>query len=243
MEPAPVRPKRIYFVRAHPQLAPGRFVARWREHGRLAMHFMALQGWRNVIRYVHCDALRPPDLPGLDPGWDGMGIVVFRDPPARREHLSFAAARQALEADEDAAFAARVNRSGLVAREQLLREGSPDGFKLVRVFRRPAGMDEAAFERQWRGQHVPRIQAAAAGALVRHVANWPLPPENGSAWGLDCAVIEELWFATTGDAARSLEAEQQALRRATGPGQPELQFAILTRETVLYEGPELAQAV
>jgi hypothetical protein len=231
-----MRPKRIYFVRRHPGIARENFTARWREHGRLAMHFMAQQGWRNVVRYVHCDSVDAPEVPGLSGEWDGMGIVLFRDAEARREHVAFAAARQALEADEDLAFAQRVNRSGLVALEQVLREGPcDDGFKLARVFSKPADLGEAAFQSAWGNEHVPRLHDAAGATLLRHVANWPLPPENGSAWGLECAVVEELWFASTADVAHTLQAEQDASPGTAAHSRLHPRFALLTRETVLYE--------
>ena len=89
---------------------------RRRRHGKLAMHFMAAQHWENVLRYVHCDAVRDTALAGIDEQWDGMGILLFRDSAARRRHIGVPEARAALEADEDATFAERVSRNGLVAR-------------------------------------------------------------------------------------------------------------------------------
>lgn len=226
------RPKRIYFVRPHPSLAAGRFTERWREHGRLAMQFMQRQGWRNVVRYVHCDAVDVPQVPNAR-SWAGMGIVVFRDAEARKDHLSFAQARKALEADEDLAFADRVNRSGLVALEQVVLERGTQALKLVRAHGRPQAMGEGEFRRRFEQEQVPRTHEAAGARLVRHALNWPLPPEDGRAWGLDCALVEELWFRSVEDLLAALAAERQS---HSGELLCPI-FELVTRETVLHPPP------
>ena len=82
-----VQAKRIYFAQCNASLDRNAFIARWRRHGKLAMHFMAAQHWENVLRYVHCDAVRDTALAGIDEQWDGMGILLFRDSAARRRHI------------------------------------------------------------------------------------------------------------------------------------------------------------
>ncbi len=205
-----MQPKRIYFVDPHPSLAPGAFTARWREHGRLAMAFMARQDWRNVVRYVHCDAV---DVPGVANAWAGMGIVVFRDAQARKDHIASPGQRLALEADEDLAFSQRVSRCGLVAREEVVVDGPADGLKLVRV---------------WGKGQAPRPRPALGDGLVRYVLDWPLEPENGSAWGLACSVVEEMWFERAEDIADLLGGDDD--RRA-------VLFELAVRETTLYPPP------
>ena len=229
-----VQPKRLYFVQRHPSLTREEFIPRWRQHGRLAMHFMARQDWANVARYVHCDALHDHGLAGIDQRWDGMGIVLFRDQEARRRHLGFAEARVALEADEDAAFAQRVNRNGLVAREQLLRDGPSGGVKLVRVFKRRVGVSAPEFDRCWRDLHVPEAQGAFDQALRRHAQNWPLAPEHAGGWGLDCDVVEELWFASV-DALRGVAAgNPDAMQSSALQRFAEQRLAIVVSELDLY---------
>jgi hypothetical protein len=108
----PVRPKRLYLVKRHPSLTREQFVARWREHGALAMRFMARQQWENVVRYAQCDAIHDHGLAGVTRDYDGVGMIGFRDLEARRRHATFAEARAVLEADEDLASANGSTRQG-----------------------------------------------------------------------------------------------------------------------------------
>ena len=232
-----VQPKRIYFTQRHPSLTPDRFVSRWRQHGQLAMHFMAKQDWENVIRYVHCDAVHDSGIPGIDDQWDGMGIILFRDANARKRHIAFMEARAALEADEDATFFARVNRHGFVAREQVLHPGPGGRIKLVRAFKRLEGISIADFEQCWQIRHVPETQACFSPALLRQVANWPLLPEAATGWGLDCDVVEELWFESVDTLRRSTATGADPLHRPALQDTATQQLAVVTSELQLYPAP------
>lgn len=232
-----VHPKRIYFTQRHPSLTRDMFVARWRQHGQLAMHFMAKQDWANVVRYLHCDAIHDSGLPGIDEQWDGMGIVLFRDTDARRRHVGFMEARAALEADEDATFFTPVNRHGLVAREQVLRAGPAGRIKLVRVFKRHDGISAADFEQCWQSRHVPESGASFGPALLRQVANWPLSPEHTTGWGLDCDVVEELWFESVDTLCRCAVTNTDSMQCPALRDTATQQLAVVTSELQLYPAP------
>ncbi|MGE0802837.1 MAG: EthD domain-containing protein [Lautropia sp.] len=197
------RPKRLYLARRHPGLSREAFKVQWRAHGLLAMHFMARQQWENVMRYAHCDALAP-DAAG---GFDGVGMVWFRDLAARRRHLQFAEARAALKADEDRVFAEHPDRSGLVCDEHVLLDAGTARIGLIRVLSRRSDLASEGFVRDWREEQERALIGSIGPDLLRYVQNTPLPPENGISWGLECDLIDELWFA-------DVDALHAAMRRS-----------------------------
>ena len=145
-----------------------------------------------------------PGFPALTINGMAWASCFFCDASARKRHISFMEARAALEADEDATFFTRVNRYGFVAREQVLHPGPGGGrIKLVRAFKRLERISVADFEQCWQTRHVPETQACFGPALLRQVANWPLFPETATRWGLDCDVVEELWFESIDTLRRS----------------------------------------
>ncbi len=232
---ASFQPKLIYLARRNPALSRREFVVRWRRHGALGM---SLPRWRNVARYVHCDALVPSvPTPAIDPGPDAIGIVWHRSPAARAAHLADTGSRLQMEQDELETFARPIVETCLLAREHVLL--APPGatamtlagvnvVKLTRFLqaRDDAPSPGAAFT--WEFVDQRHLELAAAGAPVRgHMLDLPLPPERGTAWGLDCAAVEELWFD-------GLAAAEAAARLLVTDSIAPAATAVLTNEVLLY---------
>ena len=231
----PYQPKLIYLARRNPALSRREFVVRWRRHGALGM---SLPRWRNVARYVHCDALLPSaPTSAIDPDHDAIGIVWHRSPAARAAHLADTGSRRQMEQDELETFARPIVETCLIARELVLLAppaataatiATANAVKLTRFLQATsdAPTPGAAFTREFVG--VRQRELAAAGAPVRgHLLDLPLPPERGTAWGLDCAAVEEFWF----DGLAAAEAAARLL--ATDSSAPAA-FAVLTNEVLLY---------
>lgn len=190
----PVRPKRLYLARRKPGMTREQFITRWRVHGRLAMSFMARQNWENVTAYIHFDPIpEAAGIAGASGDYDAIGWIRFKDVEARRRHSQFTEARAVLEPDEDEFFSARVNTTGMVAREVTLRDGPSDGITKFCFLKRKDGMSVEEFSHHWQHNHAP-LQLAAAPSMHRYAQNYPLPPEKGSAWGMGCDVVEESWY-------------------------------------------------
>ena len=96
------RPKLIYFAERLPELDRDGFIRRWREHARLGM---SMPRWKNISRYVHCDAVDKPGL-GLPIAWcDGVAIVWYRSETARLAHITDRSAGPVMKRDELETFA------------------------------------------------------------------------------------------------------------------------------------------
>ena len=65
-----------------------------------------------------------------------------------------------------------------------LRIGQLGPVKLARAYKPRADVTADAFAAVWRTEHAAASQAAFAAAVTRHVANWPLPPENSNGLAL-----------------------------------------------------------
>jgi hypothetical protein len=218
------QPKLVYLARRNPALSRQAFVDRWRRHGALGM---SLPRWRNIARYVHCDVLEfPPATPGLDAGWDAVGMIWHRSPAARAAHLADTSSRATMERDEQETFAAPIVDTCMVAREHVC-VGPPAqaarAARLVRVF-------DARLEVAQLGTESARLAEllhAAGVALRGHVVDLPLPPERGTRWGLDVGRIEEAWFDDVATAIRA------AAVLAAAPVAP-ARLTLLTNEVLLY---------
>ncbi len=210
----PVQPKLIYLTRRASSLTREAFTARWRQHATLGM---SLPRWRNIARYVHCDLIMPgADEHDLLSDHDGIGIIWHRSPAHRAAHLADSGSRAAMEADERATFRRPIVEVCAVTAETiLLPVDDPGAWKLSRF---------AAS-----GQEVKTPEDARG-----HVCNLPLAPERKEGWGLSCARIDELWFA-------SRAASIAAARMLQGEGVR----MVLGRDTELYrltEGQGLARS-
>ncbi|MFT8247019.1 EthD domain-containing protein [Roseomonas sp. BN140053] len=204
-----LRPKRLYLARRNPSLTREGFPERWMRHGALSASFQAQQGFANIFRYLLCPALPGPSGEAAEDGPDGIGMLFFRDEAARDRHHASAAQRAAMEADEDATFAERVNRTSLFAVEQVALDGPLTPFLAVTVLRRRPAVSAPDFAAWWSEAHAPTVLRAAP-ALRRLVGNWPMPDGHGE---LQADCIEELWFASREEMRRTLAAAAFAATR------------------------------
>ena len=195
-------PKLIYLTRRHPALDRTEFTARWRQHGRLGM---SRPRWKNISRYVHCDIELPgADLSNVLDDYDGIGMIWHRSPTHRSAHLADATSKAEMEADEDETFAAPIGNVCTVVREEIvLKPDSGSSWKLVRF----SDLTEPS-----------PVPPGCTGLIL----NRPLPPERADGWGLNCALIEEFWFA-------SREAAE-----AAAPGLKRDAILVLGRDAQLY---------
>jgi hypothetical protein len=190
---------------------------------------MSRPRWRNIARYVHGDVIDRDD-------YDGIGQIWHRSRAARAAHLADTDSRLQMEQDEFETFAEPIVNVCLLAREYVLLgppplgvsttgAGEPDGpVKLTRFLTSHAPGDSTEL----------RLRLDAIGvALCGQVINLPLPPERGDTWGLRCACIEELWFASLEDARRAALAAASAMHSNA--------IVVLSRDVGLF-GPEPATA-
>lgn len=231
-----IRPKRIYLARRHPRLDERAFVHRWREHGALAMDFMARQRWENVVRYAQCDAVRDHGLPAVSSAFDGVGMIWFRDLDARARHSGFAEARAALVADEDEVFDVRVNQTGLFADENVQIDRGGARVALVRVLQRPEGVGADAFVRQWREAHGPALCKRLGDTLRRYVQNVPLPPDEGTQWGLAADLVDEVWFESVEALRAAWSRAGESLALLDDRSLAKAATLVVVEETVLHSG-------
>lgn len=234
--PDGVTPKRLYLARRKPTFTREQFISRWRIHGELAMSFMAKQNWENVTAYIHFDPVREAaGVAGASDDYDAIGWIRFKDIEARRRHAQFTEARTVLEPDEDEFFSARVNTTGMVSYEVTLRDGPPNGLTKFNFLKRKDGVSVAEFTRHWRNDHA-QLTLDTASSMHRYAQNYPLPPEKGNAWGMNCDVVEECWFANLDElkaahdapAMRTVERNRDRFTREC--------VVVIARPTVLYPG-------
>lgn len=234
MSPAPVRPKRLYLARRKPALTREQFFKRWRQHGKLAMSFMARQNWENVTAYIHFDPVREASgIAGASDDYDAIGWIRFKDIEARKRHAQFAEARAVLEADEDEFFSARVNTTGIVTWETVLRDGPSSGVTKFCFLKRTNELSPSEFDDHWKNKHAPLLLQATPG-MQRYVQNYPLPPERGNSWGMGCDGVEESWFASLDElkkahASPAMQAVDQDRDRFVREC-----VVVIVRQTVLY---------
>jgi hypothetical protein len=216
------QPKLIYLARRNPSLTRSEFVLRWRQHAALGM---SKPRWRNIARYVHCDVLSLPQPVGdITHDFDAIGMIWHRSPAARIAHLADSSSRLQMEQDEAQTFAEPIVNDCLVAREHVLQAPSEVDAGTVKLTRFWHGAAVDAVDRSTAPQSdLSRVQREVRG----HVVNRPLAPERGSAWGLSCTVVEEIWFADAAAALASLA--QIAANEPAG-----MTTTVLTNEVLLY---------
>ena len=64
-------PKIIYLAERKPGFSDEEFVARWRQHGALAM---SLSIWSNTKRYIQASVVHPASVPGASDAFDCVGV-------------------------------------------------------------------------------------------------------------------------------------------------------------------------
>lgn len=233
-----IQPKRIYIAERNRALSREQFIARWRRHGVLAMSFMASQNWGNVIRYVHCDAMHERAIPGVSDQYDGMGIVLFKDPEARKRHIDFTQARAALELDEEETFKARMKFGlGTVTREEIRLDGPVAGVKMVYCYNIVKGLKNSDGSSGYPANRAGEVMRIFKGSLRRYTQSFALIPENGVSWGLKSDVIEELWFDSVETARKAYARSEAQDFQANRTGLAQKPLIILVKELVLYPYP------
>ena len=202
-----VRPKRIYFALRHPQWLGDAFKARWRQHGQLAMRFMAEQSWAHVERYVHGDRIALDGFPSTGRAYDGMGIVFFNSPWSRQQHLANEQAREVLLADEDETFVDRVSQHGMVCQENVVFRLQNPTVKWVQIYKANPGCSVDELDQNL-GVHRELLLSQQYLGIQSWIENRPLPPESMAGWGLSADVIVEIGF-------QSVEAVQDLVNSNT----------------------------
>jgi len=231
---AGMEPKLIYLARRNPALTRDAFTARWRRHGALGM---SMPRWVNIRRYVHCDVMQA-GIPGVDDGYDGIGLIWHRSPEARARHRADNSSQGMMEADEAETFAEPVYNFCLLAREYILKDAGSGPVKLIRFVERADGVSRGEFEDAWRGAYAAALLQApeVAANIQRYVQNHVLPPEQPPRWGLAADCVDEFWFASMREATTAFDAIRQLAR-------PEADLVsrsiwVATNEVVLHDKPE-----
>ena len=194
---------------------------------------MARQNWENVDAYIHFDPLRDAGgIAGASDDYDAIGCIRFKSGDARARHVRFVEARSVLEADEDEFFFERVNKTGMVTTETVLRDAPTRGVTKFSFLKRKRALSRTAFDEHWEKRHAPLLLEAAP-AMHRYVQNHPLQPENGS-WGLDCDGIEECWFASFDDLKKAHADSKMRAADADRDTFVQECVTVIAQQTILY---------
>lgn len=191
------QPKLIYFAERNPNLDGVQFLARWRQHARLGM---SMPRWKNIHRYVHCDAVEMPDLK-LPVTWcDGVAIVCYRDEQSRLNHVSDKSAGPVLKQDELETFARPVRKVAILTDEYVIKSGNGEVWKLfIRVSRR-SEISQVNFKSWWLLELGPRLlkRMEADGVCGSYIQNHARQPINDIGVASICDCVDEI---TSSDAA------------------------------------------
>ncbi len=146
------------------------FRARWREHARLGM---SMQRWRNVHRYVQCDAVALPGLRMPAIPCDGVAAVWYRDEEHRLKHIADRSAGPVLKRDELETFARPVRAFAVLTEELPLVPFGGERRKLFLKVRRNPQVGRGDFRAWWRGAFGPAFARllSEAGAGRGYVQN------------------------------------------------------------------------
>lgn len=188
--------KRAYLARRNPGLPAEHFAARWRQHMELGLKFPELPQRYRQIRY--CRVLHAADgVGGHNPGYDGVGFLVLRDPAQLSAPYQDAAIGPTMRADELRVFSAHVADAALAAEEIVLRPGGgPIG--VLQFLKRRAGTTAEAFRKDWRERHASLVLAQTPG-LQGYVQNDVLADAT-----IDCDGLSEMWFSNLEQALAAL---------------------------------------
>ena len=235
----PPRPKLIYFAERRPEMDREAFRARWRAHARLGM---SMPRWRNIHRYVHCDALPAPEPQPPEPHLpavrcDGVAMVWYRDEAHRLKHIADDRAGPVLKRDELETFARPVGEVAVLADEHLLLPFGGERQKLFLKIRRNEQIGPGAFQAWWRKIAGPQIAALLTdgGAGQGYAQNHARPVEGIGGEPL-CDCVDEIAAA---DAARVDALVAGPVRTIDGFGDRVHSLkSVWTEETVLYPPPK-----
>ena len=226
------QPKLIYFAERKPKMDRPEFQARWRQHARLGM---SMPRWKNIHRYVHCDAIEVPALK-LPIAWcDGVAVVWYRDEKSRLNHVSDKSAGPVLKQDEEETFARPVCNFAILTDEYVIKPSTRTVCKLfVRIWRR-SEIRLANFKSWWLLDVGPRLveRLEGEGICQGYSQNHVRPPINGGEETSICDCVDEF---SSGDAKALDTAMAEAFQNE--PKLNEYVEAIKvnwTHESVLYE--------
>ncbi|CAB4928917.1 unannotated protein [freshwater metagenome] len=195
--------KSIYLARRNPRLERGRFAARWRRHGELAL---SLPFMNPCIGYFHNDVAEHPPV-AADPytgdlwsgDYDGVGVVMFPG-GASLESLLTHPTFPILLADEYGAFHELVEEFTTLNHERMIRWRIGTAAQFFAFLRAKDGVSREEFARRWELhlQHVMRSPALAE-YVIQYSHNTPLASdETGDA---DAATRERLTIGSLTDVA------------------------------------------
>jgi len=228
MVEAAVRPKIIYLARRRPELSSSEFIARWRQHGALAM---AQPRWVNYARYIHCDVRKDVHVRGLREDYDAVGMLTLRSLAHYAARNQATSSHSIMVEDERATFDKLIGESRQVFQETQLVAGTRPNLKLIQFLWRSPTMSAAEFGSSWKDQERDRIRCVADVARG-YAVNVPIPDVDPSG-GLKCDAVEELWF----EEPKSLKIAFERLRdqsRSWSYAVREL-TAVATNEVVLFD--------
>jgi hypothetical protein len=235
------RPKLIYLARRHPALSRLDFPARWRRHGRLGMR---LPRWRNIWRYMQCDALlwAGTSLP-VAADCDGVGLVWYRSAEARAQHVDDAD-RAIMAQDELETFDRPVRAAAFLAREIVLEPPRDDGITVFCLLFPHSNAPLDAALSFVAGQRSERLHRAlrGVGSPAGYTLNLPYDDGAGAITsGLGCIAIDEVSFDSLASAER-LSPSLAAALEADRPLGIERVEVVLARKLLLYQASEAQSA-
>jgi len=115
--------KFMYLTKRLPSLTPEGFSARWRQHGKLAM---SLPFWKNMLRYVQADVLRPSPISGTSQDFDGVAMTVARDDSLfTKPSADNADNVKIMLKDEEETFGGPIPDVMLMVHEDVIRDAGP----------------------------------------------------------------------------------------------------------------------
>ncbi len=224
------RPKLIYFAERRSDMDRDAFRARWREHARLGM---SMPRWRNIDRYVHCDAVELPALRMPVIPCDGVAAVWYRDEASRRKHIADRSAGPVLKRDELETFARPVREVAVLTGEHRIVPFGAERRKLFLRVRRNPQVGSAKFQAWWLDKVAPKVAKllSETGPGCGYVQNHARPADDDAPEPL-CDCVDEI---ASGEALRVDAFLAGPIREIAGFSDHVRDLAgIWTEETVLH---------
>ncbi len=219
-----------YLARRNPIWSHEEFVARWRQHFRLAS---SMPEWRTSRRYIQCEVLHNFD----GATYDGACSNEYHSETARRANREAHEYHRILKIDELETFESLVYDFAFVGVHDVLHGPGVGSTKLIRYLKREEGVSKAEFLHHWRDVYAPRLLQLGLG-VTSYAQNIPIEPERPEGWGLDVDGIEEIWFDTIEEALhlRASEGFRQ-LADEFEDQRVKLTAQVITNEVILNDKP------
>ena len=225
-------PKLIYFAERRNEMDATAFRARWRQHARLGM---SMPRWRNIQRYVHCDAITVTDSLHPVDCCDGVGIIWYRDEARRLKHVTDNSAAPLMKQDETEAFARPVREVALLADEFTLQACADARRKLFLQIWREPGLALTEFRSWWLGEAGPELwqRLAEVKTVQSYIQNHARLAHSEYAPAPLCDCVDEI---ACEDVVACETVFNQAINELRGFGDHVRDCkAIWTTETVLHD--------